>query len=168
MVDFSIAINGVQNVNRSIIDNPLEGLTIYLADNDSIALQFHVVVRQQYLMPGSDIFVVWPILANGNNVQDSLVVHLTVTAGDPAGINEPGISKLKLYYSNQSIVIDYPAQPLPAQIHIFDIDGREVYNGRTENSCIIPFYSDVAGVYFVEVSFTGDIRKVFKVVKLDR
>lgn len=168
-VGFNFAINGVQNVNRSIFNDPIQDQTIRIEANDSFPLEFHVVVQKQYLVPGSDIFVVWPIIANGDTVRDSLTIHMNVSAGDPTGINEPGsMPEIKLYYNGQSVVIDYPPQPAPLQIRIFNIEGREVYTARTEGSCSISFYNQANGVYFVDVSLTGDIPRVFKVVKLDR
>lgn len=166
-VGFSFAINGTQNVNRSIFNNPIEQQTISIAPNDSFPLTIGVVVQPQYLVPGSDIFVVWPIVKNGNWVHDSLAVRFTVEVATPVEETSE-LPMLKMKYINHDLEVDYTGQPEPLDIRLFDINGRCIYSATIESTCHISFNNQPAGMYFIEAISATKARKVYKIVKADR
>jgi hypothetical protein len=165
-VGFNYAINGVQNVSRAIFNSPIMGQTINILPGDSLPLQLHVSVQVQYLITGGDIFVVWPIVPDGNNVLDSLFVHLIVRDPDPSALqNEGAAPALKMFYLNQCIQIDNANNIPSAQLRIFDIAGKLVYTGPLPSGHTIPFSNEDTGVYLVEVTFTSGEQRIFKVLK---
>lgn len=162
-IGFNYAINGVQNVNRAIFNSSLQGQSYQIQAGDSLPVQFRVSVQDQYLLIGPDIFVVWPIIPNGNNVLDSLFAQITVEA--PSDIHTPAINGLKMYYLNQSIIVESVTASQAGQLSIFDMRGRMVYTGPIQDGHPIRFYDEDAGVYLVEVSLANGERKAFKIVK---
>jgi len=163
-IGFNYAINGVQNVNRAIFNSSLQGQSYQIQSGDSLPVRFRVSVQDQYLLIGPDIFVVWPILPNSNIVLDSLFVPVTVV--DPSGVDEmASINKLKMYYLNQSIIIENLPASQAAQLSIFDMRGRMVYTSPTQDGHPVHFNDEDAGVYLAEVSFANGERKAFKIVK---
>ncbi len=169
-VGFDYAINGVQNISRSIFDAPLTGQNIHIQAGGSYPLQFHVVLQNQYFSAGSDIFVVWPIVPNGNVVIDTLQAPIYIAA--PTGITNSNDStaltearQLRISCSAEMLTMYCPPWAEGSVMHIYDITGKQVQTAQLNNGRQLSFYNEAPGIYLIEISSSNGRNYVLRVIK---
>ena len=165
-VDFGYKINGVQNVSASIFNASVSGQLVSIQPHDSVPVSIKVVVTPDYFEVGPDILVVWPIAFTGGNPNN--VIEQQIYIPDPSGINNIAIQdeQLSVYYAEQNIYISArKANIYLNQVRVFNLAGEEIINRSETNLETIPFSNESAGIYFIEVRFNDEQRKVFKLVK---
>jgi hypothetical protein len=71
-----------------------------------------------------------------------------------------------VYCDNQTLFIsNWPNSARTAEISVYDISGRKIYDYPFNAGMEIPFGNNPAGVYIVEINLDGEGRNYFKVLK---
>jgi hypothetical protein len=166
-ISFGYKINGVQNVSTSIFNASVSGQLVKIGPQDSVPVTIVVVVTPDYFEIGPDILVVWPIaFTDGTNNYTEQSIFVTDPPTGIQNLGPPG-GLLRAFYFNQSVYLNITDPDIILnQVRIFDVEGKQVfctveYNLTTK----IPFANESAGIYFIEVRYNSDERKVMKLVK---
>jgi len=165
-VNFGLKINGIQNINRNIFPNPIQGQQLNIAPGDSFPVSLIVVITPSYFQVGPDILVVWPIVAGGSPSRDSFTKPIVVIL--PNDINEPdgGYGSINSYWLNNKLMInaDNPEVNLE-KVNVYNLNGQLIIQQNLEQSNSIPFDTQPTGIYIAEIFYNGQQRKVMKFVK---
>jgi hypothetical protein len=165
-LSFGFSINSTRNVSTVIFNAPYNGESISINPGDSLPLLFHVLVQSQYFLAGPDIFVVWPIIDN-NRTPDTIEAQIWVLDQISDVATETPDNALRVYTSNNLLFIENADHlNLVQQAKVFDVSGRLLVDVPVSGLAQIPFPSQPAGVYVVQLCLTNGQRRSYKIAML--
>ena len=113
---------------------------------------------------GTNWITIWPVLlhAQGTVVTDTFYGYVNIL--NPAtSINEPGYENLKVFMYEQQLIITDDCNEIPAQLKVYNDLGAMILEKQLSGSATIPMNKYSPGIYFAEVTFRDNSRRVFKV-----
>lgn len=120
-----------------------------------------VHVSGPQFIAGPSVVVIWPIATSGYAL-DSLVLHIQVLT--PNNISTVDDDKVVAFVINNSLTIKSENEIRLRQVRIFDISGREIMDKQNpSNNITLPEMN--TGVYFAEIIYNNNQRKVFRFFK---
>jgi hypothetical protein len=116
---------------------------------------------------GPSVVVIWPraitnlgvTIANADTVSRYIYIDSLVAALQPT---DPG--NLKVYLANQQLWIKSEGENPPQRVRIYDILGSLVLEKELPDLNPIPTGQYASGLYFAEVIFAGNERRIFKIL----
>lgn len=160
LIDFGISINGIQNLSRNILPNPLYDSLVIIPHGDSISTLIHIIITPAYFEAGPDIFVVWPIITN--NDAFSQLPHQIYVLDPTEIIPIPGSGDLKIIQSNGIVSLKNEGQNVLKRVRLFNISGQLVYDRSYQNNMAIDIGRFGSGLYFMEVQFADNREQIIK------
>lgn len=141
--------------------NTIESITF----GSSITRSLIVHVNNPPFIIGSSGVVIWPIVTSSSQVvhiSDTLYTQVTVLY--PVGIDEITDRKLKVYLSNEQLMIQNNGTYLLRNVRLYDIAGKLLDEQQITTSGALNMGQYPIGVYFAEINFADNTRAVVKVV----
>ena len=168
IINFRANING-----DSIIADTSQISTLYYSHGstiDSIAPNGGHITRVLIInvtnppfIIGSSGVVIWPIASNSAHfvyISDSISKVISVLY--PVGINEVEDTRLKVYLVGQQLTIQTEGVNLLKNVRLYDVAGNLLQENKISASAVINMDRYAAGVYFAEINFADNTRKVVK------
>lgn len=122
---------------------------------------FHLPLDSPAFVNGSNGVIIWPInRADNTSIGDT--VHVVMNISYLAGLEEAPLAKMYIIQRNGSLNIRFgDAQNIVQQVSLYDIGGRLIYEGSTEESQNIPTANWSPGIYFCEIkTYKGETRTI--------
>ncbi|MES2620251.1 MAG: T9SS type A sorting domain-containing protein [Bacteroidota bacterium] len=165
-VQFSLKINGILNVNPLIFPNPFPNQPLNIAGNDSLPANLSIIITQAWFLVGPDILVVWPRANDGSRAHDSIIKTIVVLDPRSVGLKDETGERLRVFYRDEMILLE-PENPeiIFNRVRIFNLSGQEIKNEAFNGGFPIPFDSPPKGVYYVEVTFNLNEKRILKIAK---
>jgi hypothetical protein len=114
---------------------------------------------------GTSGVVIWPKalfpLDSVVNISDSL--GKTVTVLYPLGLDEIVERNLKVYMSDQQLIIRNNGNYLLQNVKLYDLSGKLLNEEQLTNSGTLNLNQYAEGVYLTEINFADNTRMIFKV-----
>ena len=127
------------------------------------ALHIHIPYSNPVFIGGPTGVVIWPVYIGGAaGPYDSIKVVVTMPT---VGLEEAPLAKMYLLQFAGSLSIrfgDY--ENLIKQVSLYDVTGRMVFSGTSQNSKNIPTSGWTTGIYFCELTTYHGERRTIKFV----
>lgn len=158
-ISFGYAIDGaVFTTSDTSSGVQFSAFTDTLNSGDTVASFITVHVSGPQFISGPSVVVIWPIATNSYAL-DSLVLHLQVLLPNGiAGIDE---DKINAFIINNSLMIASENEIHLKRVRIYDVLGQEVLDKQNPSNNI-PLPEMNTGIYFAEIIYNNNQRKVFR------
>jgi hypothetical protein len=159
-------LNHVENVDRRMFPNPVQGQLLNIAAHDSVILNLKIIISPSYFDVGPDILVIWPSITGEDTAPASVLDTQIVVRPLGTGIINPGNdARIRAYYFDQQVLLRAQDPGIAFnRVRIFDLTGHEILNQHT-NGQPIPFAPEPDGFYLVEIYYDEGQVSVCRIVK---
>jgi hypothetical protein len=161
-------VNGTVDTLDSLYSGPVYfpswADTEIIVGHGSISRALVFNVQNPPFIIGSSGVVIWPIAVNSANqvhISDSLFETITVI--NPSAVNEVDDKKLKVYVSDQQLIIQEDDQYLLKSAKLYDVEGAFLKEQKISISGLINMEPYAQGIYLVEITYADNARRVIKV-----
>jgi|GEM_PF-1879599 hypothetical protein len=139
--------------------------SVTIAGGDTIMRELIINVLSPDFIIGTSGVVIWPKalfpLDSVVNISDSL--GKTVTVLYPLGLDEIVERNLKVYMSDQQLIIRNNGNYLLQNVKLYDLSGKLLNEEQLTNSGTLNLNQYAEGVYLTEINFADNTRMIFKV-----
>lgn len=162
-IEFGYAIDTFTYAGSSAFSGlQYDSSTVTIPVGDTATKTITVNINQPVFNVGPSVVVIWP-LPLGGVPQDSIIISFTVTL-QSSGIDEANHEKLQLCLIGNALHIEKDAGIQLRQVRIYDITGRNIAE-QTNPSNNIPLPEMNTGIYFAEITYNQNQRKIFRFYK---
>jgi hypothetical protein len=160
----SLLSDSIDSVPGTAIYYPNSGIQDSIPADSSVVRDLVITGKNPPFIQGPNGLVVWPVVLQSSNVviiSDS--VSVTVIYAFPAAINEPNDKNLKVYMSDQQLLIQGDGEHLMKDVKLYDIMGSVIAERAITTSGVLSMNSYSEGIYFAAITFADNTRQVFRV-----
>jgi hypothetical protein len=141
--------------------------TLFLPGNDTTVHNIktlHVIFNNPEYTVGPSVVVIWPVALHAPFpfITDTFYTMINIL-GPATGIQEPGYSNLKVFMYQHELIVTDVGGGKPDRLKVYNDLGEAILEKQFTGSTMVPMGRYASGIYFAEITFADNGRRVFKV-----